>query len=118
MDDQNRELFQKAIAEGDEWLLEQGVVSDVSKNTIISNIYVKYKRVKFLDFDLDERERIIDMRLYVGFWTLLLMTIFGRARPLLDNVFSDLDAYLKGHYQIRVTIQRFSKRALERNYLE
>lgn len=99
-------LFQKAIAEGDEWLLQNGVISDVSKNTIITNIYAKYPKVRLLDFDLDEEERILDMRLYLTFWTLFFMTIFGKRQKLLDDVFYNLEEYLRGQFQIRVQLKR------------
>jgi len=99
-------LFKKAIAEGDEWLLQNGVISDVSKNTIITNIYAQYPRVRLLDFDLDEDERILDMRLYVPFWTLLFITIFRKRQKLLDDVFHNLEEYLRGQFQIRVQIER------------
>lgn len=119
MKDKNFELFQKAVEEGDEWLLQQGIISDVSKNTIISNVYVKYPRVKYMEFDLDQEQRIIDMTVYLGFWSLLFMTIFGRVNKLIDNLFADLDMYLRGNYQIRVKARLYTKKALqESTFLE
>ena len=110
-------MLNQVISEGDQWLREYGVVSDLSHNTIVSNIYLMFPQVKYVDYLIDQKNQIMDMYVYVSFWRLLWMTLFGRRDKLLNEIFYLTSGYLKD-YELRVNLRRFKGEEAANKYLE
>lgn len=113
----NLELLKKAFLEGDSWLREQGVVTDMTHNTIVTNVYVLYDSVQYVDYVMDKNNKIIDLTLYIGFWRLLFMTILRRRDRLLAEVFILVQDYLKD-FQVRVKLKRYKPGVEQANPLK
>lgn len=105
-DQKSLETLQKVIEEGDRWLLDNGIVSDLTHNALVTGVYASYPDVRFMDYDMNKEEKWIDMRLYVSFWKLLWLTITGKRGKLLDDCFFNVSDYLK-NFSVRVTIKRY-----------
>ena len=116
-DKKNLQMLNQVISEGDQWLREYGVVSDLSHNTIVSNIYLMFPQVKYVDYLIDQKNQIMDMYVYVSFWRLLWMTLFGRRDKLLNEIFYLTSGYLKD-YELRVNLRRFKGEEAANKYLE
>lgn len=95
------------VHNGDDWLLEQGVISDLSKNAIVIGVLASYPQVKNLEFKIDPYQKTLDMTVYISIWRLLFMTLFFRRNKFLNSLFDDISTYLKGNYQVRVSMERF-----------
>lgn len=102
----NIEMLQKVIEEGDRWLLDNGVVTDLTHNAIVTGIYSNYPVVRYVDYYMDKERHIIDLNIYVGFWKLLWLTLTRRRDSLLDEVFFALSDYLK-EFKVRVNLRRY-----------
>lgn len=111
------ELFNQVITEGDQWLREHGIVNDMSHNTVVTNIYVMFPQVKYVDYLIDTNNKIMDLYVYVGFWRLLFMTIFGKSQALVNELFSLTSNYMKT-YEVRVNLRRFKGEEAATKYLE
>lgn len=112
MDEQKRkdlEMLQSAIAEGDKWLLDQGVVSDLTHNALITGVYVSYPEVRYVEYDMSNpqaEDKWIDMRLYVGFWRLIWISLNKRKNFIIDDCFFNVSEYLK-NYSVRITLKLY-----------
>jgi hypothetical protein len=104
----NLEILQKVLEEGDKWLLDHGVVSDLTHNAIVTGIYANYPVVQYVDYYMDKDQKVIDLNLYIGFWRLLWLTLTRRRDALLDDVFFALSDYLKD-FQVRVNLKRYKR---------
>lgn len=111
------ETFNQVISEGDEWLREYGVVSEVSHNTIVTNVYIMFPKVKYVDYLIDTREKIIDMYVYAGFWRLLWWTLRGKSESIVEEIFYLTTGYLKD-YEVRVNLKRFKGKDAANAHLE
>lgn len=112
MDEDKRkslEMLQNALAEGDQWLLQSGYVSDLTHNTLITGAYVAYPEVQYVEYNMspkESEEKWIDMRLYIGFWRLVWITLTGRRNEILDDCFFNVSEYLK-NFAVRVSIKLY-----------
>ncbi len=111
------ELFNQVITEGDTWLREHGIVGDVAHNTVVTNVYVMFPQVKYVDYLIDTNAKVMDMYVYIGFWRLLFMTIFGKSKSMVDELFYLTSDYMKT-YEVRVNLRRFKGEEAATKYLE
>lgn len=104
-DDESKEMLNQALSAGDDWLRKQGVITDFSVNTMIAWVYLNFEQVKNVEMDIDKPNQRLYVRLYLNFWTLVLMTLLRRRDVLLDTIFSWLSEYLP-YYEISVELRR------------
>lgn len=102
------EDLEKALIQGDSWLLKYGVVSSVTHNNIVLNLRVQFPAIKNLEYYLDTEHRKIDLIVYLGFWRLLGMTLFGRRNAFMDSIIELLQDYLYD-YNIKVKVRRYKR---------
>ena len=105
-DKDDKEMLDKALSAGDDWLRKQGVITDFSINTILAWIYLNFAKVENVEMDVDRPKQQIYVRVYLRFWTLFLMTIFRQKDEFLDLIFNWLAEYLPT-YEISVELKRF-----------
>lgn len=91
---------------GDAWLRKHGMVTSIQHNSIVSNLYVNFPKVRYLEYFLPEdgTNRKVWVRLYVPFWKLLFL---NRER-MVDDVIGFLREYLVD-YDIKVELKRYKK---------
>ena len=56
---------------GDQWLRENGIITDVTHNNIILNLYTNFPHAKFVEYYMDMDEKAIEIHLHFGFWNWL-----------------------------------------------
>lgn len=105
-DEESKKSLDQALSAGDDWLRKQGVITDFSVNTIIAWVYLNFQKVQNVEMDVDRPKQQLFMRIYLGFWTLLLMTIFKQKDTFLDEVFNWLADYLPT-YEVSVELKRW-----------
>ena len=105
-DDESKKMLDQALSAGDDWLRKQGVITDFSINTIIAWVYLNFEKVENVELDVDRPKQRIYARIYLGFWTLLLMTLFRQKDELLDTIYNRLAEYLPT-YEISVELKRW-----------
>ena len=58
-----------AVATGDKWLLDNGIITDVTHNNIILNLYMTFKRAKYVEYYLNMQEQSIEIHFkFSKFW--------------------------------------------------
>lgn len=102
----NVEELAQVIAAGDAWLRQYGVLSAIHHNAIVANLYVRFPKVRYLEYFLPPHgsSRKVWIRLYVPFWKLL----FLRRDRMMDEVIDFLREYLSD-YDIQVELKRYKK---------
>lgn len=106
------ESLDQLFAAGEAWLRKYGVVTNIAHNAIVTNLYVNFPKVRYLEYFLPQdvsRNRKVWVILYVPFWKLLLT---NRER-MIDDVIMFLREYLDG-YDIQVELKRY-KKGIERS---
>lgn len=105
-DKKSAEDLAQAIAAGDAWLLKYGVVSPMSHNNIVLNLYMNFPKVKFVEYFMSQNpeERWIKVVMYYSFWTLL----FTNKDTLIDTIVDVLHQYLH-EYDVTVELKRHKK---------
>lgn len=101
------ESLEQLFAAGDAWLRKYGIVSKIAHNSIVTNLYVAFPKVRYLEYFLPEdssKERKVWVRLYVPFWKLLLVN----REKMVDEVIFFLREYLSD-YDIKVELKRYKK---------
>jgi hypothetical protein len=62
-------LSPEAITAGDRWLLENGIITDVTHNNIILNLYMNFPRAQYVEYFMDMEDKSIEIHLYfTKFW--------------------------------------------------
>lgn len=105
-DEETKKMLDQALSAGDDWLRKQGVITDFSINTIIAWVYLNFQKVENVEMDVDRPKQQIYMRIYLGFWTLVWMTLFRQKDQFIDTVFAWLADYLPT-YEVSVELKRW-----------
>lgn len=93
------------IAMADQWLREQGIISDYAKNAIIINLYTNFPKAQMVEFYLDQEEKMIEVHLHFKLWHWL----FARNTTLTDRTTSLIKQYLPD-FKITAEKRRYDKR--------
>lgn len=99
-----KQQIQEILADGDQWLLKHGVVTPVTHNTILINLYVNFPKVEYIDYYIHPDNREIEVNLYIPFFKLM----FTRRQQMVDKVFELLVEYLKD-FTVSVNLKRYKK---------
>lgn len=59
------------LLEGERWLLENGVVTDVTHNNIIMNLYMNFPKCKYVEYFMDLQNKQVEVYIYFGLWRYL-----------------------------------------------
>ena len=102
----NVEELNQVISAGMSWLQKYGIISSVSHNNIVLNIYSAFPKVRYLEYFLpeDTSRRKVWIVLYVPLWKL----IFINRERMVDDVVDFLREYLD-NYDIHVQLRRYKK---------
>jgi len=93
---------------GDAWLMKYGIVSPIAHNNIVTNLYMNFPQVKYLEYFLDTENRKVEVVLYIKFWRLL----FTRKDRLISDAINLLKEYLY-NYTITVRLKRYTNQVRE-----
>jgi hypothetical protein len=104
--DDSKEMLGQALGAADDWLRKQGVLTDFSFNTILAWLYVNFEKIQNVELDVDRPNQRIYIRIYLSFWTLVIMTILRRKDQFLDLIFGWLSDYVPT-YQVEVRLLRY-----------
>ena len=102
----DKKMLDQALSAGDDWLRKQGVITDFSINTILAWIYLNFAKVQNVEMEVDKPRQRLYVSVYLGFWTLLWMTLLRRKDDFLDLIFNWLAEYLPT-YEISVELKRW-----------
>ena len=77
---------------GDKWLLDNDIITDVTHNNIILNLYANFP-VKYVEYFLDQESKSIEVHLYLGWFRYKF-----KSESALSNKCEDLlKQYLSGY---------------------
>lgn len=63
----DQKQLEQIFSEGDAWLRKYGAISPIAHNNIVSNIYMNFPQVRYLEYDVkSEEDRILDVTVFVG----------------------------------------------------
>jgi hypothetical protein len=100
--------LEEILSVGEAWLRQNGIITPIVHNSIVINLYVMFKDVKYLEYYMDIYSKKIDLTIYTSFWVVfknLLKTVFRSNKPLLsDEVTMALLEYLPD-YNIKVKMR-------------
>lgn len=105
-DKKDAEDLAKIITAGDAWLLKYGIVSPVTHNNIVANLYVNFPKVKFVEYFMPQvaEERWIRVVMHFPSWYL----VFKNKDKIIDQVVDLLTEYLH-EYDVTVELKRYKK---------
>lgn len=103
-----KDLFTNELAEA--WLLEQGVISDISKNNLIMGLNVVAPNNKSIEMDIDAVKKLLDIRIFIEPFKLFMMTILFKKEATLSAALEFVDAYLLGKYAVRISLVPYRKK--------
>lgn len=105
-DKKTSDSLAEIFASGEAWLRKYGIVSSIAHNSIVSNLYVNFPKVRYLEYFIpdDSSKRRVWVILYVPTWKLL----FTKKERMIDEVIDFLREYLDG-YDIKVELKRYKK---------
>jgi hypothetical protein len=80
------------------WLRSNNVVTTLTHNTIVLNLYVQFP-IKYVEYSMNPDDETLDLTVYLGFWRAL----FTNKKKMMDRMFEMFSEYLP-NYQITLRV--------------
>lgn len=96
--------LQAVLVEGERWLLSHGVVTPVTHNNIVLNLYMNFPHVKLVEYFMDTPNKTIKVFLYMNTWRALITN----KENMTGDVLEVLSQYLTD-FRIEVNFKRYKK---------
>jgi hypothetical protein len=89
-------------AQYDAWLRSNNVITTLTHNTIVLNLYVQFP-IKYVEYLMDPDNEELDLTVYLGFWRAL----FTNKKRMMDKMFAMFSEYLPNYkVTLRVALYR------------
>jgi hypothetical protein len=98
--------LEAVFAAGDAWLRKYGMVTSIAHNAIVTNLYVAFSKVRYVEYFLPRNPEVRKVLVVLHFPTLTLL--FSSREKLVNRVVDFLKEYLH-NYEITVELRRYKK---------
>ncbi len=102
----DKESLDSLLIQGDAWMRAEGIITPITHNNIILNLYVNFPKVKYVEYFMKPDEKAIEVVLHLR----TITALFTNKDALMTAAIGVIKEYLQD-YDVTVKLKRFKGQA-------